>query len=370
MYSVSKHDKRTISANEEVLLEGLPLPPISNLKVFSTSTIGFASRNTNLRGQYNFCEDNSGWGSQTIIPTGTNAHNDNDVFGYRAVGTNVDLFISSKNDYDESGSNSVSNAGAVYVFTRFGPNTNWTFSQKIVSSSRSENESFGNTIDFNGTDLFIVDGDDVKVYNNGSGPWTLIQTITTTGTPFLLASSGSRLTITTNVTIQSYLKLSTWVVETGPDNIASANGVIGVTNTKMMTSTNIGTNKIQTKYIFDRDSNSWDFQYQFDVNQGDLPQVMDGLPIDFNHFNKSCPATDLSHLMVVFHPDNHFNRGFVPLYVIGVWKLFGNNYVYDYSFSATTFLADIDTSGNVYTLMSPDSDVSYSLIRRNKIVVS
>ncbi|MFS4459561.1 hypothetical protein [Bdellovibrio sp. HCB2-146] len=83
--------------------------------------------------------------SQKITPTGTNARDSGDYFGY-SLDLHEDLLVvgSYRNDYDETGANAVSDAGAAFIFSR--GRGGWKQRQKLVgigTNSRVTSDNFG-----------------------------------------------------------------------------------------------------------------------------------------------------------------------------------------------------------------------------------
>ena len=93
---------------------------------------------------YLFEELNDIWTNTAEIHANTPKANDN--FGYVIdIENNTMLIAASANDFNESYADSVSNAGAVYVFTK---TTNWTQTQKLAPFNRVKNKNFGRYLDF------------------------------------------------------------------------------------------------------------------------------------------------------------------------------------------------------------------------------
>lgn len=78
-----------------------------------------------------------------------------DLFGY-SVSISGDYAIvgAHHNDTDASGSNTLTSAGAAYIFNRDGSG-NWNWVQKIVASDRATDNEFGKTVGISG-DYAIV----------------------------------------------------------------------------------------------------------------------------------------------------------------------------------------------------------------------
>lgn len=103
----------------------------------------------------------------------TLARKTNDYFGWSvAIDGDYAVVGSANEGEDSTGTNTIKNAGAAFIFKRFG--TTWMFQQKIVSSDRGANESFGNTVAISG-DYIVVgcpkDGEDSagKITINAAG---------------------------------------------------------------------------------------------------------------------------------------------------------------------------------------------------------
>lgn len=82
--------------------------------------------------------------SQKVTPTGTNARRINDQFGGELLLSGTNLFVGSKNGYDELGSNPLTEAGSVFYFRKVG--SQWVQGQKIVATgtnARMASDYFG-----------------------------------------------------------------------------------------------------------------------------------------------------------------------------------------------------------------------------------
>jgi hypothetical protein len=95
---------------------------------------------------YVFTRTGTAWSQQQkLVGTGTNGRVASDQFG-GAVSISVDTIVvgTRYQSYDAAGANSLSNAGAAYVFTRTG--TAWSLQQKLVgigTNGRALSDSFG-----------------------------------------------------------------------------------------------------------------------------------------------------------------------------------------------------------------------------------
>lgn len=80
----------------------------------------------------------------------------NDLFGL-AVGidSNIAVVSAPTSDYDASGTNFKESAGAVYVFERQS-NGKWVQIQKLVASDRNTNHNFGWGLDISGDNIFVA----------------------------------------------------------------------------------------------------------------------------------------------------------------------------------------------------------------------
>ncbi len=89
------------------------------------------------------------WGFvKKLVPSGTNARNSGDFFGYSVAILGEFIFVGAMlHDYDENGTNKIDNTGAVYIFSQNegGPN-NWGQLKKIVGPKRNKEDYFGNSI--------------------------------------------------------------------------------------------------------------------------------------------------------------------------------------------------------------------------------
>lgn len=113
---------------------------------------------------------------QQIIPTGSNAHNSGDNFGYSVDIKGTEIIAGAPyHDYDETGSNMVSNSGAAWIFEL---GTSWEQTQKLTgegTNSRNANDWFGFSVSID--DSFAIVGapqhgyddyNDNFVSNNGA----------------------------------------------------------------------------------------------------------------------------------------------------------------------------------------------------------
>lgn len=108
---------------------------------------------------YTWTYDGTGFTfQQKITPTGLNARNLNDQFGYAVAIDNNDLAISSiAHAYDSAGANSLSAAGAVWMYRYV--NGVWTQLQKLTptgTNARGANNNFGYRLSINSGTLAAV----------------------------------------------------------------------------------------------------------------------------------------------------------------------------------------------------------------------
>lgn len=114
-----------------------------------------------------------------------------DKFGEAlAISDNYAIIGVQGDDRDSSDNNSISSAGAAYLYKLI--SGRWVFQKKITSKIRSSNDAFGNTVDIN--DNYIIIGSkgnktdasnnntlssagSVYVYKNYNGNWYLLQKI-------------------------------------------------------------------------------------------------------------------------------------------------------------------------------------------------
>lgn len=144
---------------------------------------------------------------QKLIATGTNARSADDSFGGSVKIYADTVAISSINqDYDELGNSPLSNAGAIYVFSRSGGV--WSQDQKIVATgtnARISNDQFGYSIGLNQNTLavgspfqnfdsaginLLNDAGAVFVYSRQSMTWSQSLKLTPTGTNSRIANDG------------------------------------------------------------------------------------------------------------------------------------------------------------------------------------
>ena len=92
---------------------------------------------------------------QKIVATGTNARNSYDYFGHSvAIDSETVVIGAYSQDYDASGANLVSNAGAAFVYKRSG--TTWSLEQKLVgtgTNGRIAADYFGRSVDISGNTI-------------------------------------------------------------------------------------------------------------------------------------------------------------------------------------------------------------------------
>jgi hypothetical protein len=142
---------------------------------------------------------------QTLCSTGTNAHLVSDGFG-TSVSISGDTIVAGTvgQDYDASGGNLLSGAGAAYVFTRSG--TTWTQQQKLVgtgTNGRMAGDGLGGSVAISGDTVavgaksqgydaaganLISGAGAVYVFTRSGSTWTLQQKIVGTGTNARVAS--------------------------------------------------------------------------------------------------------------------------------------------------------------------------------------
>ena len=136
---------------------------------------------------------------QKIVPTGAGERNSSDSFGYDGIALSGSTIALSAIGYDldSSGTNSLSNAGAVFIFTRSG--SVWTEQQILTPSgtnARSTNNRFGEKLGLNGNTLVvaepkhkydengnnaITDAGAAWVFNQSSSVWLQQAKLVTTG---------------------------------------------------------------------------------------------------------------------------------------------------------------------------------------------
>ncbi|OYZ17508.1 MAG: hypothetical protein B7Y39_15125 [Bdellovibrio sp. 28-41-41] len=148
---------------------------------------------------YVFTRTGTTWTQQQkLVATGTNARLANDHFGSSLSLSEDTLAVgASEQDYDENGGVLVTDAGAVFIFTRTG--TTWTQQQKIVASglnARVASDGFGYKLslsgetlavgagyqdyDENGANMLMSSGA-AYVFTRSSSVWTQQQKIVSSG---------------------------------------------------------------------------------------------------------------------------------------------------------------------------------------------
>lgn len=148
---------------------------------------------------YLFTDNGTQYVQETkLVPTGSNARNSGDQFGFSVSVQDSTLVVGSPyHDYDDTGANSVSNAGAAWVFIK--DDTSWTQIDKIVdfTQRRSASDAFASS-SYVFNDSYLVVGapgysydSNSKNYQSGAGAvyvfersgssFTYMQTITPIG---------------------------------------------------------------------------------------------------------------------------------------------------------------------------------------------
>lgn len=158
---------------------------------------------------YIFSKNSGGtdnWGLvKKITPNGTNARLANDQFGYSvSISGNLAVVGANQQDYDNTGANLVSNAGAAYVFNKnSGGTDNWGLVKKITGSgtnSRISDDNFGYAVSISSDNVVvgayqqdydsaggnsISDGGAAYIFNQNTGGtnnWGLVKKVTGSGT--------------------------------------------------------------------------------------------------------------------------------------------------------------------------------------------
>lgn len=138
--SVSDNFGNSVAISGESLVVGAFLNSYDINGANSVSLAGAAYVFTRSAGVWNQ--------EQKLVATGTNERNASDFFG-TSVSISGDSIVisSSRQEYDENGANSISNAGAAYVYTRV--SGVWSQNLKLVatgSNARQVEDSFGNSV--------------------------------------------------------------------------------------------------------------------------------------------------------------------------------------------------------------------------------
>jgi Glycine rich protein/FG-GAP repeat len=126
-----------------------------------------------------------------ITPTGTNSRIASDNFGYRITATSQYIAVSSKNGYDTSGATLTSAAGTVWLF-----NASTGSQIDRIIGSRTTNANFGSAIHLKGSILSIEgSGNSEKVIyelDSSSGTWsTTFSSVDSTTIPYVMYSKMS-----------------------------------------------------------------------------------------------------------------------------------------------------------------------------------
>lgn len=104
-----------------------------------------------------FTRNGSTWTQQQrIVATGTNARTGAESFGRTLALQNDDLVVGSTNSYDENGTNNLAGAGSVFVLKRTG--TTWSQTQKLVATgtnARLAADAFGSQVAIDGNTIVV-----------------------------------------------------------------------------------------------------------------------------------------------------------------------------------------------------------------------
>jgi hypothetical protein len=101
---------------------------------------------------YFFEKTNNVWSQYQKIKAPDRKNDDN--FGY-SVSISGDFAVigARRNDYNSSYTDSIDQAGAIYIF--YNNNGNWQFFQKITAATRTQNEYFGSEVKISGDYIFV-----------------------------------------------------------------------------------------------------------------------------------------------------------------------------------------------------------------------
>jgi len=192
---------------------------------------------------------------QKLVATGTNGRVSADLFGMRVAISGDTLAVGVPyHDYDESGANALSNAGAVLVFARAG--NVWSPQQTLVgtgTNGRKANDSFGFSIAMS-TDTLVV-GAPKQAYDAAGG-----SMVSDSGAAYVFTKSGS------TWSLQQKLIASGTNGRMGADNFAysvaiSADTVaVGVPQQAFDATGGSFTPQSGAVYVFTRTASTWSLQ--------------------------------------------------------------------------------------------------------------
>lgn len=153
---------------------------------------------TNAGAAFVFERTNGVWSfTKKLVASGSNGRVQGDMFGtkVRVSGSRI-LVQAPGQDYDSTGANNVSNAGAVFAFKE--TSGAWAQEARLVSNNRAANANFGNAIDFKDSTAIISTANNAtnEIFNvDASGVWTntrqLSETIANSTTRLLLHFEGA-----------------------------------------------------------------------------------------------------------------------------------------------------------------------------------
>jgi len=155
---------------------------------------------SNAGAAYVFNRSGSAWSfQQKLVGQGTNGRMGDDLFGYAVAIAGESVIVGAVGqDYDATGANFLSMAGAAYVFNRSG--SSWNFQQKLTGqglNGRIASDQFGSAVSINniyavigasgqdydaaGTNILSGAGAAYLFSRSGSS-WSLLQKLSGTGT--------------------------------------------------------------------------------------------------------------------------------------------------------------------------------------------
>jgi hypothetical protein len=136
----SDHFGQSVSISGDTLVVGAYYQSYDDVGANSLAQAGAA---------YVFTRTGTAWSQQQkLVGTGTNGRVANDYFGVSlAISADTVVVGAFTQSYDAAGANSLTNAGAAYVFTRTG--TAWSLQQKLVgtgTNGRVASDNFGSDV--------------------------------------------------------------------------------------------------------------------------------------------------------------------------------------------------------------------------------
>jgi hypothetical protein len=230
----------SVSINGDTIVIGSMNHSLDAVGLNSVSETGAAYILKRTSGVWNF--------EAKLSALGANSRGDSDAFGH-SVSINGDTAVigAMNHDYDTWGSTALSDAGAVFIYTRSG--TTWNFRKKLTGvgiNGRLASDGFGNGVSVSGKTLlvgsynqsydsaganYVVHAGAAYVFVQNNGDWYFQKKLVGTGTNGRVASDefGTSVAVSGN-TLAVGARLQDYDV-TG-SNVMSASGAIFIYNKK------------------------------------------------------------------------------------------------------------------------------------------